>query len=163
MEGKQPYSIDTQRMDEEDIAGALKPMPFNYHAVLYTYKREPLFTLATNCNNLAYLIFETSTLHKYSLFAFCIMPDHVHILCQPGNIVLDSFIDLLKFRFEYILFKKGRLRPVWQSSFKESALLDEDIVKCALFIYENPVRCNLVKDAFLYPFSFVLGGKDYRP
>ncbi len=138
-------------------------MPLAYHLVFSTHDSEPLFELVNNCNSLAYLMFETSVLHKYNLFAFCIMPDHVHILCQPGNILVPHFINLLRFRFEYILAKSGRRKPVWQPDFREQSLPEEEIKNTAMFIFENPVRNGLVNDAFDYPFSFVVGGKAYSP
>jgi len=108
-------------------------------------------------------MFEASALHSYSLFAFCIMPDHVHILCQPGDLLLKHFVNLLRFRFEYVLAKKGHKEPVWEPNFVDIPLTDEQVIDTAVFIFENPVRCGLVSDASKYPYSFVYGGKYYRP
>jgi len=141
----------------------VSPIPLAYHLVLPTHNSKPLFESVSNCNNLAYLIFETSYLHKYSLFAFCIMPDHVHILCQPGNILVCHFVNLLRFRFEYVLTKSGHEGLVWQPDFKEQPLPEDEIKDTAVFVFENPVRGGLVRDAFDYPFSFVVWGKEYRP
>ena len=138
-------------------------IPLAYHLVLLTYNSKLLFESAGICNNLACLIFETSSLHKYSLFAFCIMPDHVHILCQPGDVLVSHFVNLLRFRFEYVLTKSGHIGPVWQPDFREQPLPEDEIKNTAVFVFENPVRNGLVKDAFDYPFSFVIGGKEYRP
>lgn len=91
------------------------------------------------------------------------MPDHVHILCQPGNILVSHFVNLLRFRFEYVLTKSGHSGPAWQPDFREQPLPEDEIKNTAVFIFENPARNGLVKDAFDYPFSFVIGGKEYRP
>ncbi|MBE0448478.1 MAG: transposase [Actinobacteria bacterium] len=139
------------------------PMPIACHVILLTHNEEPFFTSASNCNNLAYLIFETTILHKYNLFAFCIMPDHVHILCWPGNLLVSHFVDLIRFRFEYVLSKGGHKGLVWQADFKEHHLPNEEIAKATVFIFENPVRNGLVNNAMDYPYSFVYGGKKYRP
>ncbi|HZD59231.1 MAG TPA: transposase [Anaerolineae bacterium] len=139
------------------------PMPIAYHIILLTYNGEPLFTSAGNCNNFAYLIFETIVLHKYNLFAFCIMPDHAHILCQPGNLLVGDFINLLRFRFEYIMCKGGCTGPIWQADFKEYRLQDEEVKEATTFIFENPVRNGLVSNAMDYPYSYVYGSKEYRP
>lgn len=151
----------------DDCIGAkadnVYPLPIPCHITLSTYNRETLFTSAGNCNNLAYLIFETSVLHRYSLFAFCIMPDHVHILCQPGNILVNFYIDLLRYRYEYVLAKGGRTNPAWQAGFEEHTLHDDEVVSRAIHILKSPVRSGLVGNAMDYPYSFVYTSKEYRP
>ncbi|MCL6472956.1 MAG: transposase [Firmicutes bacterium] len=138
-------------------------LPLIYHVVITAYHKEALFSKANNCNNLAYLIFETTALHEYELFAFCIMPDHAHILCQPGNVMVAHFVNLLRFRFEYVLAKGGRKGPVWQPDYREQTLPMDQIVSTAAFILENPVRNGLVDNFIDYPYSFLLGGKKYEP
>ncbi|PIU28005.1 MAG: hypothetical protein COW32_02900 [Candidatus Aquicultor secundus] len=158
MEGRRLYTTG-----EIEEANKVSPMPLTYHAILSTHDKNPLFSSANNCNNLAYLIFETSVLHKYSLFAFCIMPNHIHLLVQPGNVLMNHFINLLRFRYEYVLSRSGYKGAIWQPDFIDYPLPDEEVINTALFIFENPVRNGLVENAAEYPFSFVLGGKKYKP
>ncbi len=148
---------------ETEEANKVSPMPLTYHAILTTHDKNPLFNSASNCNNLAYLIFEISVLHKYSLFAFCVMPDHIHLLVQPGDVLVTHFINLLRFRYEYVMTRGGYKDAVWHPGFIDYPLSDEEIIATALFIYENPVRNGLVENAAEYPFSFILGGKKYKP
>jgi len=143
--------------------GNISPMPLTYHLVLSTFSRRQIFTSESNCNYMAYMIFETATLHKYNLLAFCIMPDHVHLLTQPGNVTIDHFVDLLRFRYEYVLVKKGHKQPIWQPDYRKHALKDEEVVDTVLFIYKNPVRNGLVENPLDYPYSFIYRCKDYRP
>lgn len=158
MEGRRSYTTGEKKETDK-----VSPMPLTYHAVLFAHNKNPLFKSPGNCNNLAYLIFETSVLHKYSLFAFCIMPDHVHILVQPGDVLMTHFVNLLKFRYEYVMARSGCEDLIWQPDSIEYPLPDEEIIDTALFIFENPVRNGLVKNAMEYPFSFILGGKKYKP
>ncbi len=158
MEGRRLFA-----QGEIEEANKVSPLPLTYHAILSTHDKNPLFSSASNCNNLAYLIFETSVLHKYSLFAFCVMPDHIHLLVQPGDVLVARFIDLLRFRYEYVMTRGGYKDTVWRSGFIDYPLADDEIIATALFIYENPVRNGLVENAAEYPFSFILGGKKYKP
>ncbi|MHB8840875.1 MAG: hypothetical protein ACYC56_03650, partial [Candidatus Aquicultor sp.] len=57
----------------------------------------------------------------------------------------------------------GYKDAVWRPDFIDYPLPDEEIITTALFIYENPVRNGLVEKAAEYPFSFILGGKKYKP
>ncbi|MBS3908907.1 MAG: transposase [Actinobacteria bacterium] len=148
---------------EKEQAGNVSPMPLTYHVILSTHNQAPHFTSSGKCNNLAYLLFEIAVLHKYSFFAFCIMPDHVHILCRPGDLLTSHFINLLRVRYEYLATKSGYQTPIWQPDYKEHPLSHEEIIDTALFIFESPARGGLVDSAMDYSHSFVYGGKDYRP
>ncbi|MDP2210869.1 MAG: hypothetical protein Q8J63_03930 [Candidatus Aquicultor sp.] len=138
------------------------PLPVTYHIILATLD-DDFFTTPRKCNNLAYLIFETAALHGYSLFAFCILPQQVHLLCRPGNLLVSHFVNLLRFRYEHVMAKLGLGSRVWQRQFDEYQLCAEEVIEKALYIFDAPVETGLVESAVAYPFSFVLGGKDYVP
>jgi putative transposase len=138
-------------------------LPVTYHAVITSLNKERLFIDKRVCNNLAYILFEAVVLHKYGLFAFCIMPDHVHILCRPGNVALKHFIDLVKLRFEFVHKKSVFKTAVWEAAFRQDILTDEQIVPMAVFILENPIRSGMADSVIDYPFSFAYGGKPYCP
>jgi REP element-mobilizing transposase RayT len=139
------------------------PLPVPYHVVIESHKGEHLFVSDKVCNNLAYILFETSVLHEYGLFAFCIMPDHTHILCRPGNVAVCHFINLVKLRFEFMHKKNMQKRTIWHSTSRQDMLADEQIVSTAKFILDNPVRNGLAPSAIDYPFSFAYGEKTYCP
>ncbi|MBS3908681.1 MAG: hypothetical protein KGZ93_03505 [Actinobacteria bacterium] len=138
------------------------PLPVTYHIILSTVE-DDFFTTHGKCNNLAYLIFETTALHGYSLFAFCILPGQVHILCRPGNLLVGHFVNLLRFRYEHVMAKLGFGKCVWQRPFDEYRLHAEEVIEKAMYIFDAPVEKGLCESAVAYPFSFVLGGKDYLP
>jgi REP element-mobilizing transposase RayT len=145
--------------------------PVAYHVVVASHKRESLFTHKKNCNNLAYLLFEATVLHDYSLYAFCIMPDHAHILFRPGDIGVKHFVDLIKLRFDFMYAKafekklktQDRSMSIWQEAFRQDVINNTQIIATALHILDNPVRNGIVSSSIDYPFSFVCGGKQYRP
>lgn len=138
------------------------PLPATYHIILSAFD-EGFFTTPRKCNNLAYLIFETTALHSYSLYAFCILPGQVHLLCRPGNLLVSHFVNLLRFRYEHVMAKLDFSKRIWQRPFDECRLGAEEIIDKALYIFNIPVEKGLAASASAYPFSFVLGGKDYVP
>lgn len=153
---------------EQNIIGTyglldnVHPLPVTHHIILSTVD-DDFFSIPRKCNNLAYLIFETTALHGYCLFAFCILPGQVHILCRPGNLLVSHFVNLLRFRYEHVMAKLDIGKRVWQRPFDEHQLRAEEVIEKALFIFDAPVAKGLVESAVAYPFSFVLGGKDYLP
>jgi REP element-mobilizing transposase RayT len=137
--------------------------PATYHAVLAAKNNDPIFATKSSCNTLAYILFETAILHKYGLFAFCIMPDHTHMLFRTGNIEPLYFIELVKLRFEFALRRYGSKSNIWQKEPRMEILSEDEIISTAAFIVDNPVRNGIAPSSMEYPFSFVLGGKAYAP
>jgi len=75
------------------------------------------------------------------LFAWCFMPDHVHILVRDSDLI--ALIRLFKGRMIPIA-RQMRVRNLWQRSFFDHALRrDEDLEAVARYIFANPVRANL--------------------
>lgn len=88
-------------------------------------------------------------------FAYCLMPDHLHLLIAPksGNIV--DFIARWKSYTANILKKDNLKSGCWQRSFYDHAFRrEEDIEIAAQYIVNNPVRKKMVKNWQEYPFSW---------
>jgi putative transposase len=96
-----------------------------------------------------------------ALHAWCIMPDHIHLLLQDKDIV------------EFVRFFKGRLTPearrlepgraLWQRSFYDHALRwEESLSDVALYIWQNPVRAGIIDCASDYPWSGSLVWPDWK-
>ncbi len=98
--------------------------------------------------------------HGFRVFAYCFMPDHLHLLVEgsEGSFVPDfvkEFKQLAGYRY-----RKLRRQDLWQKSYHDHVLrADEDTLDVARYIARNPVRAGLVEAARDYPFtgSFVWG------
>lgn len=91
---------------------------------------------------------------EFRLFAYCFMPDHIHILIQ--GLGKQSIIDLVrefKSRSTIGSRKYGFEGKIYQTSFYDHFLQkDDDIEKQAHYILENPVRKGLVDSMIKYTF-----------
>ena len=86
----------------------------------------------------------------YTLHAFVIMPDHLHVLITPSESVEKS-VQLFKGGFSFRLKSK---MDVWMRSFNESQIMTPDkFADCVRYVEENPVRARLVSRADEYSFS----------
>jgi len=88
-------------------------------------------------------------------FAYCLMPDHLHLQVSPiyGNLI--DQISRWKSYTTNLLQKSGLKGPCWQRSFYDHALRkDEDIITVAQYIVNNPVRSKIVENWIDYPFSW---------
>jgi putative transposase len=86
-----------------------------------------------------------------SLYAWCIMPDHVHLLVEDDDII--SFVRA----FKGSLVPKARAliphQKLWQRSFYDHILRSsETVLDVAAYIFENPVRRGLLSLPYEYPF-----------
>ena len=87
-----------------------------------------------------------------TLFAWCIMPDHVHLLVQDRDLV--EFVRLLKGRMTPQARKMETERKLWQRSFYDHALRkEESVYQVTMYIWENPVRAGLVEEPYEYRWS----------
>ena len=98
---------------------------------------------------------ERETEEEFLLYAYCFMPDHVHLLLSPsvGSNVI-SFIQAYKSKTTRIYWETGHQGRLWQHGFYDRILRqDEDIKQVAQYILGNPIRKGLVDDFRNYPFS----------
>ena len=84
--------------------------------------------------------------HGFSVIAYCLMPDHVHVLIEGRHPSADfrEFVRIFKQRSSFE-WKRRCGSPLWQRSYFEHVLRDdEDTISVARYILENPVRGKLV-------------------
>jgi putative transposase len=98
---------------------------------------------------------ESATETGFDVMAYCVMPDHVHLLaCGP-----EESSNLIRFvqRFKQVTgfeFKKATGSQFWHRSFYDHVLRNEDDVHdVAEYIWRNPVKAGFVASATDYPFS----------
>ena len=90
-----------------------------------------------------------------ALLAYCLMPDHMHLLVQPEDGVdVVAFVRRVKSRTTRIYWSEGEAGRLWQRGFYDHVLRgDEDVLHTARYVLANPVRAGLVSEPTEYPFS----------
>lgn len=104
---------------------------------------------------------------RYHLHAWCIMPNHVHILMQPahGITMSTSMASWKKYTGRRISAWRQQHRghppgPVWHREFFDRYIRDEEHYRNALrYIHENPVKAGLVGKAEEWQWSSAWGGR----
>ncbi len=89
-----------------------------------------------------------------SVHAYCLMPDHVHLLVGASErISVVAFVQ----RWKSLCYREWvalghQPRSPWQRSFWDHGLrVDEDLIAVAKYILRNPVRAGMVDDFHDYP------------
>jgi REP element-mobilizing transposase RayT len=134
------------------------PATFAYSVTICTRNRAAHFRDERAGREVAHCLEEQAQHTGYRLVAYCIMPDHIHILTGPshreGSQPLPRFIQRFKSAATHRLWKLGINGVVWQASFYDHVLRKgEDLARVAEYILGNPVRKGLVSAVEAYPLS----------
>ena len=93
--------------------------------------------------------------YKFLLYAYVLMPTHIHFLIEVGQVPLSKVMQSLQFRYT----RNYNLRyQSWGHLFQgryKAILCEKDsyLLELSTYIHLNPVRANLVKDPSEYPWS----------
>jgi putative transposase len=129
--------------------------PYVYFITACTHLRRPLFIdPVVTAETLAQFRIAAKR-HDFAILAYCLMPDHVHLLAQglSDDSSMTRFVRIAKqlSGFRYSGRKGGE--PLWQDGYFERVLrTDENVRSMARYIVENPVRAGLVTSALVYPY-----------
>lgn len=120
-----------------------------------TRDRARVFTDARVAAGAVAILRERSAFHLVRVLAFCVMPDHVHILMSPSRSCdVPTFVGQFKNLAQRRAWTLGVRGAFWQHSFHDRALRHEDDVATAVrYILNNPVRAGLAHSSSEYPFS----------
>ena len=89
------------------------------------------------------------------LYAYCLMPDHLHLLISPRKTNLIKIINRWKSYTANQLRKCGLSSKCWQHRFYDHALRkEEDIKSTAEYIINNPIRAGIVSNWYNYEYSW---------
>jgi hypothetical protein len=110
----------------------------------------------------------------YELQAYCIMPNHVHLLLgfwpqavdekgfykatvEGGFHQLDKVMKLIKGGSSYLINKAlGRSGPLWaKDSYDHFVRNDQSWGRILNYIVNNPVKAGLIKEPEEWPFTYV--------
>ena len=117
--------------------------------------KEVLFVEEDDYTAVLSLMKELSVKYGISVYAFCLMTNHIHLLVRPEQDNLPHFMrDLFgryAARFNKHYERKGHL---FGGPYRQSVVLDEAyLLAVSLYIHLNPVRAGLASHPSEYRFS----------
>lgn len=128
---------------------------YAYFITILTKDHGLYFKEAHVVDGLSNILLEIAKSERFKIWAYCFMPDHLHILIvgEDDKSDLKKFISFFKQKSGY-WFKKNCNKNLWHISYYDHILRkEENIESIGLYILENPVRKGLVSDFRQYPFS----------
>ena len=122
-----------------------------------TRERQPTFRNPNLARRLMEIIEERCDRAGAIPWAYCVMPDHFHLLVQLGATDLMSLVKEIKSITTRAWWIDGGKGSLWQTSFHDRGIREtEDMIELARYIINNPVRAGLAHDVPEYPF---VGGR----
>lgn len=102
---------------------------------------------------------------RVEIWAYCLMPNHVHLIAAPeSEDGLRRGIGEAHRRYSRMInFRENWRGHLWQGRFASFPMDENYLLAAALYVEMNPVRANLVTDSAAWPWSSAqahLMGKD---
>ena len=85
--------------------------------------------------------------YKYSVFAYCLMNNHIHMIIQVDDSLLSKAIQSLTIRYVYYFNKKyDRVGPFVRNRFKSKKVESKNyFLKVCRYVHRNPEKANIEK------------------
>jgi len=111
------------------------------------------------------LLAEQTRRYDVGVWAYCLMPNHVHLILTPSDETgLGRAVGEAHRRYTNFVNARGRWSGhLFQSRFSSVAMDEEHLIAAVRYVSLNPVRARLVKRAEDWPWSSVrahLAGAD---
>lgn len=96
---------------------------------------------------------KTRDVYKAELYAFCILPDHAHIILTPGPRGISKFMQAFKSNsVKYLRTQHANIG--WQENFYDERIRDEKQRSAAVaYVQGNGMKHHLVKEVLDWPWS----------
>ena len=114
-----------------------------YLLTAVTAQRRRLFQVTAAAELFVATLLDYRTKGRFELYAFVVMPDHVHLLLTPAaDVSLEKVAQFIKGGFSFRLKSKT---DVWERSFDSRRLVDEEQFDAYReYVENNPVRKGMV-------------------
>lgn len=118
-----------------------------YHVICRGNRRQVLFQDTSDYQKYQERLFHYASRYKFLLYAYVLMPNHVHLLIEVGPVPLSRVMQGLQFTYAQYFNKKYRIvGHLFQGRYK--AILCEKeayLLELTRYIHLNPIRAGLVK------------------
>jgi putative transposase len=126
-----------------------------YSLTICTYNRLRAFDDREFAREAIEKLLTTATKFGFEVIAYCVMPDHVHLVVQGlrDDSEMEAFVKSWNTQTGYYWRRRGR-QKLWQEGYYDQILWsDVSLIRAARYVVMNPVRRGLVDDATVYQFS----------
>ncbi len=126
-----------------------------YHVTQRGNRRQSVFFRADDYRTYLVLLREESERWHLRIWAYCLMPNHVHLIVWPeGDQSLTRAVAETHRRYtRHINFRERWRGYLWQGRFGSVPLDEGHLIAAVRYVEHNPVAAGLVIQAAEYPWS----------
>jgi putative transposase len=127
----------------------------SYFVTIVTENRSDIFVNFSEGRWLLEELSFASSRYRFQIHAYCVMPDHLHLLAEGTEETSDltTFVEGFKQRTAFGFARRTKQR-LWQRRYYDHILRpNESPEDVACYIWWNPVRKNLCADPTAYPLT----------
>ena len=127
-----------------------------YHIITRGNQKQKVFKDEVDYAKYLSIVRKAKRKYKIRLCAYCLMPNHVHMLIEPTKAPLISkFMHWVNVGYTtYFNSKYVKVGHLWQGRFKGKPILKgKYLIQCASYIEGNPVRADIITDMADYKWS----------
>ena len=119
-----------------------------YHVILRGINRQNIFEDDEDKQKFLFILREMKELCDFSIYAYALMDNHVHLLIKVGSLPLEHIFKRIGGKYVYWFNKKyQRTGHLFQDRFKSEPVEDEEYLLTVIcYIHYNPPRGGLSPD-----------------
>lgn len=126
-----------------------------YHITLRGINRQQIFEDAEDCYKFLAILAEYKPICEYSIYAYSLMGNHIHLLLKEGTESLEQVFKRVCGKFVYWYNAKyQRTGHLFQDRFKSEPVDTEEYLQTVIrYIHQNSVKAHLSKRVSDYAYS----------
>jgi putative transposase len=127
-----------------------------YHVINRGNRRETIFHDSYDYDKFLKLIKEAKDLYQIKIYAYCLMPNHYHLVIYT-KVAESLSLSMHKINSSYVRYYNQRYKVsghLWQGRYKSFIVQEEAYLLTLLrYVEANPLRAKIVKDCIAYKYS----------
>lgn len=126
-----------------------------YHVTARGNRKQDLFHDAEDRKKYLLYLQETKDKYPFTLHAYCLMSNHIHLLIETHDVPLEQIFRILHTRYAIFFNKKyDYVGHVFQGRYGSTKIdTPAYFMKASRYIHQNPVKAKLTVVPEYYPWS----------
>ena len=127
-----------------------------FHVITQGINKSYIFERAEDIKYYNKIMYQLTQEQKIKIIGYCIMSNHAHMLIETEEInELSKYLQRLNTKYgKYYNKKYNRVGYVFRDRYRAQGIYTEKyLYNCLRYIYNNPVKAGICKNAEDYPYS----------
>lgn len=126
-----------------------------YHVMMRGINKEIIFNDEEDKHRFIWILKKYKELNKYTVYSYCLMDNHVHILIKESEDDISNAIKRISSSYVWWYNNKyERIGHLFQARFKSEVVnSDRYLLTVMRYIHKNPVKANMVSNLNQYQWS----------